>query len=163
VDDRDLRSKRGGRPKKFQGPSSVVTLTLPKATIDQLSGIHQDRAKAIVKAAQLAAPAAPDDETRVDLIEVGPNVAMIAVPYCKYLAQSPEISLVHVLPNRFLILLSAGTPLSSIEIYVEDQLELLAEDKAKDRQILSNLLEKLRKARRANRASLAAVVLVKTN
>lgn len=163
VSTRPTNSNRGGRPKKFAGPSSVVTLTLPKETIEQLSDIHEDRAKAIVKATQLAAATSPEDQARAELIEVGPNLAMIAVPHCKYLQQAPDISLVQVLPNRFLIVVSAGTPLSAIEIHVADQLALLPEDEARDRQILSDLLERLREARRANRASLAAVVLVNTD
>ena len=88
---------------------------------------------------------------------------MIAVPYCRYLQQAPDISLVQVLPNRFLIVVSAGTPLSAVEIYVADQLALLAEDEERDRLILGDLLDRLREARRANRASLAAVVLVNTD
>lgn len=160
VNDRRPESKRGGRPRKFQGPSRVVTLTLPNATIEQLSDIHADRAKAIVKAAELASPNLQADEARVDLIEVAPNVAMITVPYCRYLQNSREISLVEIVPNRFLIVLSAGTPLSAVELAVEDQLETLPADEVRDRRILDQLLERLRAARRANRANLAAVVLV---
>jgi hypothetical protein len=162
VTDRSPEPRRGGRPRKFQGPSRVVTLTLPRETIDQLSDIHEDRAKAIVKAARFATMGSQDDETRVDLIEVGPNLAMIAVPYCKYLQQVPEVSLVQIVPNRFLIVIAAGSPLSAIEIGVEDQLELLGPDEARDRTILTQVLERLRAARRAHRASLASVVLVET-
>jgi hypothetical protein len=138
-------------------------LTLPAATIDQLSDIHEDRAKAIVKAAQFATMGGQEDEARVELIEVGPNVAMIAVPYCKYLQQVPDVSLVQIVPNRYLIVISSGLPLSAIEIGVEDQIELLGDDEARDRAILTRVLEQLRAARRANRASLASVVLVDTN
>jgi hypothetical protein len=138
-------------------------LTLPAATIDQLSDIHEDRAKAIVKAAQFATMGGQEDEARVELIEVGPNVAMIAVPYCRYLQQVPDVSLVQIVPNRYLIVISSGLPLSAIEIGVEDQIELLGDDEARDRAILTRVLEQLRAARRANRASLASVVLVDTN
>jgi flagellar biogenesis protein FliO len=127
-----------------------------------LSDIHEDRAKAIVKATELAASSSGSDDSRVDLIEVGENLAMIAVPYSRYLEQSTEISLVQVVPSRFLIVVTAGTPLSNIEIFVEDQLEVVPEAEERDRQILAHLLERLRAARRANRASLAAVVLVNT-
>ena len=140
-----------------------MTLTLPNATIDQLSDIHEDRAKAIVKAAQLATPTLHEDESRVDLIEVGPNIAMISVPYCKYLQQAPDLSLVQIVPKRFLIVISAGTSLPTIEVYMEDQIELLADDEVRDRQILTRLLERLRAARRAHRATLASVMLVETN
>ena len=54
MTDRPGEPKRGGRPRKFPGPSRVVTLTLPRTTIDQLSDIHEDRATAIVKAAEFA-------------------------------------------------------------------------------------------------------------
>ena len=140
-----------------------MTLTLPNSTIEQLSDIHEDRAKAIVKAAQLAAATWSEDHTRAELIEVGANLAMIAVPYCRYLQNAPDLSLVQILPNRFLIVISAGTPLSAVEIYVEDQLEMLPEAEDRDRRILADLLDRLRAARRTNRASLAAVVLVNTD
>jgi len=136
-----------------------VTLTLPDSTIEQLSDIHEDRATAIVKAAQLLTDK-QDDDVRVDLIEVAPGIAMITVPYCKYLQDSPEISLVQIVPNKFLIVISDGAPLSAIEISVADQLALVAEDETADRLILEQLLERLRAARRANRANLASVVLV---
>ena len=140
-----------------------MTLTLPNHTIEQLSDIHEDRAKAIVKAAQFATMGAQDEEARVELIEVGPNVAMIAVPYSRYLQRVPHVSLVQIVPSRFLIVISPGTPLSSIELAVEDQIELLGEAEARDRTILTQVLDRLRNARRENRASLASVVLVDTN
>ena len=157
------RPKRSGRPRKFQGPSRVVTLTFPSATIEQLSDIHEDRAKAIVKAAQFATMAGHEDEAGVDLIEVAANVAMIAVPYCRYLQQVPDVSLVEIVPGRFLIVISAGTPLTAIEVALEDQIDLLGDDEPRDRAILANVLARLRNARRSNRASLASVVLVDTN
>ncbi len=137
-----------------------MTLTLPDSTIEQLSDIHEDRAKAIVKAAQLATTSGQDDDTRVDLIEVSPQAAMIVVPYCRYLHEAPDITLAQIVPNRFLIVLSEGTPLSTVEIAVDDLLEMIAEDEVRDRLILTRLLEKLRSARRSNRANMATVVLV---
>ncbi len=135
-------------------------MTLPDRTIEQLSDIDDDRAKAIVKAAQLATRGAGDDDTRVDLIEVSSGVALIIVPYCRLLHESPDISLAQIVPGRFLIMLPEGAPLSTVEIAVDDQLALLDETATRDREVLEQLLAHLRSARRANRANMASVVLV---
>lgn len=160
MKDQGTGARSGGRPRKFRGPSRVVTLTLPDRTIEQLSDIDGDRAKAIVKAAQFATSGARDDDTRVDLVEVSAGVALIIVPYCRYLHESPDISLAQIVPGRFLIMLPEGTPLSTVEIAVGDQLALMDQSDTRDREVLQQLLTHLRAARRANRANMASVVLV---
>ena len=45
----NIKSK-SGRPRKFEGPSKVITLTLPTETLQQIESICHDRAKAIVQA-----------------------------------------------------------------------------------------------------------------
>jgi hypothetical protein len=75
----------------------------------------------------------------------------------------PDVSLVEIVPGRFLIVISAGTPLTAIEVALEDQIDLLGDGEPRDRAILANVVARLRNARRSNRASLASVVLVDTN
>ena len=54
-------SAKGGRPSKFDGPSTRITLTLPDSTLAKLAGIGPDRAKSIVKAVDAALDAMPED------------------------------------------------------------------------------------------------------
>ena len=154
--------KACGRPRKFERPSRVITLTLPEDTIDRLSQINTDRAKAIVQAVEIATP--PESETRpaVELIEVASKVGMLSVPYCGYLHGIPGLKFISIAPNRFLMALSVGSTLSSVEISVSDELEKLADDddKMRERQILKQLLTHLRTLRRSDRVNLFKVILV---
>lgn len=154
--------KACGRPRKFEGPSRVITLTLPEDTIDRLSQINTDRAKAIVHAVEIATP--PESETRsaVELIEVASKVGMLTVPYCRYLHGIPGLQFINIAPNRFLMALSVGSTSSSVEITVSDELEKLADDddKMREREILEQLLTHLRTLRRSDRVNLFKVILV---
>jgi hypothetical protein len=155
-------AKACGRPRKFERPSRVITLTLPEDTIDMLSQINTDRAKAIVQAVEIATP--PESETRsaVELIEVGSKTGMLTVPYCGYLHDIPSLKFIKIAANRFLVALSVGSTLSSVEITVSDELEKLADDddKMRERQILKQLLIQLRTLRRSDRVNLFNVILV---
>lgn len=153
--------KSSGRPRKFAGPSRVVTLTLPEETIDRLRHFDEDRAKAIVMAAERGAPAEEGaDAAMVELIEVGGDLGMIMVPSCACLKSIPDLRLAQVAPNRCLVLLSAGTPLSDIEIALADQLEAQQGQAAAERQILIQLLQHIRSYRRSKRVDKAEVILV---
>lgn len=152
--------KSSGRPRKFEGPSRVVTLTLPEETIARLQSINEDRAKAIVMATEIAAPPEGASEAMVDLIQVAPNLGMIMVPCHDCLKSIPDLRLVQAAPNRWLILLSSGTPLSDIEIALADQLETRGKHSAGDHQIIAQLLQHIRSYRRSKRVEKAEVLLV---
>jgi hypothetical protein len=151
-----------GRPRKFDGPSRVVTLTLPEQTIDQLSRIDVDRAKAIVLATE-AALNAESAAPQVKLVTVAPNVGMITVPPCPPLAEIPGLSLAQILPNRFLLVLAAGTSFSDVEVAVGDLLEQTAGVALHDRQILEQLLMHFRTLRRSDRVNMAEVILIEVD
>lgn len=156
--------KASGRPRKFAGPSRVVTLTLPEETIDRLRHINRDRAKAIVMAAQMAAPAAAGTATAtVELIQVAGNAGMITVPSCACLKSIPDLKLAQIGADRCLVLLSRGTSLSEIEIALADQLETPRGQGAAERQILIQLLQHIRSYRRSKRVDKAEVILVDIN
>lgn len=160
--------KASGRPRKFAGPSRVVTLTLPEETIDRLRHINRDRAKAIVMAAQMAAPAAEGTAAgtaaaTVELIQVAGNAGMITVPSCACLKSIPDLKLAQIGADRCLVLLSRGTSLSDIEIALADQLETPRGQGAAERQILIQLLQHIRSYRRSKRVDKAEVILVDIN
>ena len=154
--------KASGRPRKFERPSRVITLTLPEDTIDRLSQINTDRAKAIVQAVEIATPLESETRPAVELIEVASKVGMLSVPYCGYLHGIPGLKFISIAPNRFLMALSVGSTLSSVEISLSDELEKLAGDdeKMRERQILKQLLTHLRTLRRSDRVNLFEVILV---
>jgi hypothetical protein len=151
--------RAAGRPRKFDGPRRVVTLTLPEQTIDQLARIDADRAKAIVLATEFALNA-ENVEPHVKLITVAPNVGMITVPPCPPLADVPGLSLAQILPNRFLLVLAAGTSFSDVEIAVGDLVERIVDAGSQERQILEQLLMHFRALRRSDRVNMAEVILV---
>jgi len=149
-----------GRPRKFRGPSRVVTLTLPVETIERLGRIDDDRGKAIVKATDIATRAGDPNDGSVALVEVAPGLGMLTVPGCASLRDVPNLALVEITPARFLIVLAAGTQLSELEITVADRLEALATEDNEDRNILSALLGQLRALRRSQRSNTAEVIVV---
>jgi hypothetical protein len=148
-----------GRPRKFDGPSKAVTLTLPQETIDKLTMLDPDRARAIVHATDVAVPSGQGDP-RVEVISVAPGVGMLTVPTCRYLEKLPGLSLAQIVPGRFLIVLTAGTTVSDTEVAILDQLERVDESQPRDRAILEQLLTHLRQFRRSERVNLAEVILV---
>ncbi|MGD9972855.1 MAG: hypothetical protein AB7S77_07330 [Desulfatirhabdiaceae bacterium] len=73
---------RGGRPKKFDESSRVVTITLPERTLKNLESIDRDRARAIVKAVDRTLfQDRESDQPLVDLVEAAPGIAIILVGY----------------------------------------------------------------------------------
>jgi hypothetical protein len=154
------QGKSSGRPRKFEGPSRVVTLTLPEDTIARLQRIDEDRAKAIVMATEIAAPPGGASEAMVDLVQVAPNLGMLTVSCHDCLKSIPGLRLVRAAPNQWLIVLPSGTPLSDIEIALADQLETRGEHSAGDHQVMAQLLQHIRSYRRSKRVEKAEVLLV---
>ena len=74
-------SAKGGRPPKFVGPSTRITLTLPNRTLARLAEIGSDRAKSIVKAvdAVLDADDAGPLPTPVRKLPFGPGESILCL------------------------------------------------------------------------------------
>jgi hypothetical protein len=155
-----MSAKPAGRPRKFNTPSRVITLTLPEATLEKLTTIHADRAHAIVQAAEFAVPTGEVDRTGVQIVTVGASVGMLTVPYSPRLREIPGLSLAQILPNRFIIVLAGGTSFADVEVALMDQLDRIEAADAHERSILTDLLEHLRKLRRSERINMAEVILV---
>ncbi|WP_181707060.1 hypothetical protein [Chthonobacter rhizosphaerae] len=153
------RARSSGRPRKFHEPSRVVTITLPEATLEKLAAINEDRARAIVHAADVASTGNGQDEG-VRVTKVGPGVGMLTVPHCPSLQSIPGLDLVQILPSRFLIVVTSGTNASTLELAILDGLDDLPADNIRDREILADLLKYLRTFRRSEKVSTAEVILV---
>jgi hypothetical protein len=150
------RARSAGRPRKFRGPSRVVTLTLPEETIRKLALINTDRAKAIVAATEIAAE---DDaaDTRVDMLRVKHDLGVITVPLSKAVESIPNVNLVRVSARRYLLVLSGGTSIADVEIALLDQLEAPLD--SRERSIVSQLLDHIRANRRLKRVQSADLIL----
>lgn len=162
-----MQKKGLGRPPKFAGPTRVVTVTLPQATLRDLASLDEDRARAIVRATELAVGArrsAPKPEPEVDTFAVAVDSALITVPFCRPLTEIEGLRLIRILPTRHLVILDPGTPLAEVEIAITDKIDALqaGAEADTDRQVLVTLLERLRGYRRSHRSRTAEVILVAT-
>lgn len=150
-----------GRPPKFPGPSRVVTMTLPEATLAALEALDADRARAVVRATDIAlAEFPPDTERKVEMLAVTKNMAVIVVPFSRPLSDVRGVSLIQIMPSRYLVILDPGLPLSQVEVSIMDMLDSLPAEEAQDRAILTQMLDQLRSLRRADRAKIGEVILI---
>jgi hypothetical protein len=157
----DRQRNSPGRPPKFAGPSRVVTVTLPEATLASLALLDPDRARAIVKAADLAvASAGKDLDASVEMLAVTPHTAVITVPHSTVLSEVAGLNLIQILPTRYLIVLEPGMALTKVEVSLLDRLETLPPEQAQERIVLGQLLERLRSLRRSERAKTGELILV---
>lgn len=150
----------GGRPRKFREPSHPVTVTLPERTLEQLASIDHDRARAIVRATDLATPDRVPPHKLVDVVEVASGTALLIVPPSRYLKKIRRLRLVEVAPSRFLLTIPSGTPLAELEVAINDLLDDLPPNEAREREMMKELLAQFRRLRRADLMSKAEILLV---
>lgn len=155
-----MNAKSSGRPRKFSTPSRVVTLTLPEATLEKLTAIHADRARAIVQAAEFAVPTGEAGGPLVEVVAVGAAVGMLTVPFSARLQEIPGLSLAQIVPNRYIIVLAEGTSFADVEVALTDQLDRTDPSEGNERLIATELLQHLRRLRRSERINMAEVILV---
>ena len=148
-----------GRPPKFDEPSSVITVTLPRSTLEALERIDPDRARAIVKATARAS-SAQGDVPNVELVEVGPQQAIMLVSHPSALLDIEGVQLIEIVPSRYMILLSPGVPLSTVEVLLQDKLETMKPSPAKDRAVITQVLQQLRSSRRNQQIETREVILL---
>jgi hypothetical protein len=143
-----LRRPRG-RPRKFDEPTRVVTLTLPESVIDGLSRIHADLGRAVVglvdKRNATARPAA-------ELVVFGSR-AVISVRPSASLERRLGIELVPLPDGRALISFDTPQSVADLELRLHDTLEEpdLGGD---DRRVFEAIRDILRDARRSKDVSL---------
>jgi hypothetical protein len=148
-----------GRPRKFRGPSRPVTITLPDSTLKALERIDPDRSIAIVKltddALRRISSAPP-----VELVEMAENTALLIVGPSKALRRIPFLHLVEVAPGRFLIALDPGNNFTTLEIAIQDALEDVPEQDIAEREMIRQLLARMKDVRKAERVSMAEILFV---
>lgn len=151
---------RGGRPRKFTGPSRPVTVTLSESTLDDLERIHPDRALAITKATDWAVGQGKDPADTLRIVKVDGNRSIITVGPSKSLKQIPWLRCVEIAPARFLIVLPTGTPVESLEIAIMDMLEQLPPTEVGERALLEGLRKYISAQRKTQSVSKAELLFV---
>lgn len=150
----------GGRPRKFDEPSHPVTVTLPERTLRQLASIDHDRARAIVRATDMALPNEVPPQKLVEIVEVAPNLGLLVVPPSKFLKKIKLLRLVEVAPSRFLLTIPSGTSPTEIEVALGDMANDLPDTEARERAIIFEIVTQLRRLRRSAQMSKAEILLV---
>jgi hypothetical protein len=154
------KRRSSGRPPKFEEARRPVTVTLPERTLNQLGLIHADRAQAIVKAATAAFEFKSGKRPLVEIVEAYPGQALIIVGPSRTLKKIDFLRLVEIVPLRFLLVLSSGTAVDTLELAVGDLLEHLAPEDAYERELLSELNKVLRHRRREKGITKAEILLI---
>ncbi len=155
------KQRSSGRPPKFEEARRPITVTLPERTLQQLSHIHADRARAIVKATTAALGFKSDTRPLVDVVEAYPGQALIIVGPSQRLREIDFLRLVEIAPARFLLVFSVGTSIDSLELIVGDILEHLAPEDAYERELLSELHKIIRHRRREKLITKAEILLIR--
>jgi hypothetical protein len=96
-----------------------VTVTLPLRTLDALSAVDDDRARAIVKLVD-AIGEPSGDEKNVEVVPIAGDAAVLVVGRSRSLAKIPWIRQIEIGPARHLLSLEPGTPIDSLEIALVD-------------------------------------------
>lgn len=152
----------GGRPPKFGEPSRPVTVTLPERTLSQLARIHNDRARAIVKATD-ALTSAGSRGNPVEVVEVAEGIGLIVVGPSRALRAIPWLKMFEIAPARYILSIPAGTPVDSLEVALHDIVETRGILDEEDRLMVEQLLKRIRGLRRRQEVSRSEILLVDTS
>jgi hypothetical protein len=137
---------RRGRPRKFLGPSSAVTLTLPEEVIAALRTLDPDLSRAVVRLTQPELAKRPHPPAE---LAVFGGRAVIVVNPSHTLEQRTGVSLVPLPDGRALISFDQAMSIPRLELMLQDALED-RELPATDRRIFEAIGDILRTARRSN-------------
>lgn len=154
--------KAGGRPPKYDQPSRPITVTLPECTLKGLEQIHPDRGQAIVKLTSAAMSQGTSSRPLVEIVDVAAKMGVLIIGPCAPLKEIPFLHLVEVAPGRFLLALKPGNDFKSLEIAVNDILEVLPEGDDRNRELILRLLASIRSLRKGAKVSMAEILLVST-
>lgn len=155
------KRRSSGRPPKFEEARRPITVTLPERTLQQLTLIHADRARAIVKVTTAALGFKAGKKPLVDVVEAYPGQALIIVGPSKRLREIDFLRLVEIAPSRFLLVLSAGTAIDSLELAVGDLIEHLGPGDGYECELLTELHKVMRHRRRQQGVTKAEILLIR--
>lgn len=143
--------RRGrGRPKKFDEPTRVVTLTLPESAVTRLLHLHSDLARAVIGLIDDRAPVS--ERPPAELVMFGRN-AVISVRHTPTLERRIGVQLVPLPDGRALISFDSPRNVAELELAIRDALED-ASLSAEDRAVFEAIGGILREARRTKHVAL---------
>lgn len=150
----------GGRPRKFKEASRPITITLPDRVLNTLDALGPDRARAIVRAVDHLQPGLQTEKPLVEVVEVAKGVGIIVVGPSARLRKIPKLRLIEVAPARYLLTLLHGLSPADLEITLSDLLDDdgLIEDR--ERQLITDLHQRLRQLRRYAKVTRAEMLFV---
>ncbi len=151
-----------GRPPKFKEPRRPITVTLPESTLARLAAIDADRARAIVKATNVAIPADAKGRKPVELVEVMPGLGIIIVGPSRYLQKIKWLRLIELAPTRFLLTLPPGTAVDSLELAVVDLLQSVKPYEEWETSVLEALRDAMRDVRLGGKLTKGELLFVNT-
>lgn len=149
----------GGRPPKFHEPRRPVTVTLPERTLNVLSSVDADRARAIVKLADRV-EGSNGDHKGVELVPIASDAAVLVIGRSQSLTKIPWLRQIEIAPARHLISIEPGTPIDSLEVALADLLD--HDDEMHDRPIVAELLAHVRRQRRDQSISKEEILVIRS-
>ena len=152
-------ASKGGRPSKFEEPSSHVTLTLPDRILERLGDIDSDRSKAVVKAVESVFGGAATPSNLVRELRIGKGEKLLIVSDNRLLRSIPWLTMIEIAPGRHLLSLKDDATIEKLELTIGDLLDTQSDAKPSERKTLEQLRECIRKPRR-NRAIQTEEILV---
>jgi hypothetical protein len=137
---------RRGRPRKFNRPSSSVTLTLPDDIVAILQRVDLDLSRAVVRAVRPLA--AHSQSAPAELATYGDRMAVILVPPSHSLQERIGVELVPLWDGRALIAFGDHLSIADVELRLGDAIADSALP-ATDKVMFQELMSILQSARRA--------------
>jgi hypothetical protein len=135
-----------GRPQKFGRPSRAVTLTLPEDVIAALTSLDDDLSRAVVRLTQpLVADVVP--RPPAELTKYGDSAVIVIRPI-EALKRVPGVTLIPLPDGRALISLDERLTTPDFELKIRDVLDENDRMEARERSVLSSIVEILKTARR---------------
>lgn len=149
-----------GRPRKFDEPSGPVTVTLPARILQQLKKIDSDRGKAIVKCVEGITATSLSNTKSVEIVRISENTGLIVIRRCRCLENIPWLRLVEIAPNRFLLSITPGTNITSLEVAIMDMIEHEAADDDNDKLLLEELRRCIAHHRRKDEVTKGEILFI---
>ncbi len=153
------KNQKGGRPPKFNEPRRPITVTLPVRTLEALSCINPDRARAIVKLGEMAASGA-NGNSGIELVEIMPGKAMIIVGPSQALQKISWLRMAEVAPLRYLLIIPSGKAIEALEIEIRDLIDSWDRGASDEREMLEKIRAIIGNSRRTNSLTRAELIFV---
>ena len=139
--DSSERARRPGRPRKFGGPSELVTLTLPSNVVTGLRKIHNDLASAIVRLHEMAPVLSRQSTADVELLPIDERHFLIVLN-AFVIRELPGIDIIPLDGNRAFVALSPTSGVSDLSLSVVERLDAVGP--GRERSALESLRHQLR-------------------